>query len=122
MNEIEALDCAGRLAGVDTRPWPEERITGWAEAMKLSPDYAAGVRASQALINQVDPRDWSVARWREAYRQAVASEAPPSLPRGTEKLVTLAEHLEWLREQADESWARTELAIWERSKIAAALS
>ena len=30
--------------------------------------------------------------------------------------VTLAEHLEWLREQS-EAWATKELAVWERAKL-----
>lgn len=116
MNEADAYAIVGALTVIDHRTWAEDTIVAWAKMIQTHGNPHAGMRASQALIESKHPRDWSIAAWREAYRQAVASEGPIALPRGDVPGCTLDEHIAAL--EADGSpQALNEIRLWTETRM-----
>jgi len=112
MTESEALELVGVMTVFDRRDWSDAQITAWT-AMLRTHQFEAGRKATEHLVAHKQPRDWSVATWREAYAQAIRNEPFASLPAGRYDGVTLSEHIAAL-EQAESPEAQQELAIWRR--------
>lgn len=116
MNEADAYRIVGALTIIDHRTWAEDTIVAWARMIQTHGNPTAGMRAAEALIESKHPRDWSIAAWRDAYRQAVASEAPISLPRGDTPGVTLDEHIAALEADGSPAAVR-EIEIWTQTRL-----
>lgn len=112
MTETEALELIGIMTVFDRRDWSDAQINAWT-AMLRTHLAEPGRKATEHLVAHKQPRDWSVATWREAYAMAARNE-PVALPRAqSERGVTLDEHLAALAE-AESPEAKAELGIWRR--------
>src|SRR5258706_14656703 len=90
MTETESLKCLAVLTVFDRVNWSSAQIEAWTRAIITHRDSHAGMRASEALVEGLDSREWSLHRWRQAYRQEVAADtAQRSLPPSREPIVSL---------------------------------
>lgn len=117
---MNAHDCAivvKILYEADPFNWPVERIHSWGNSLGVG-NYELFIaqRTSEAMVREVEPRDWSVPRWIAMYH-AIAGprkETVQSTGLPDEELITLGEHLARLKRSTDPQDA-TELDIWRRN-------
>lgn len=94
MNETEAARCLAPMLVFDRREWTGPQIEAWTQAIRKCTDVQAAMSASESLVNETEPRDWSLHRWRQAY-QDYLRRATPALPAQREgPTISLAQMLE----------------------------
>lgn len=69
MTEAEANKCMLGMILFDRYDWSDAQLAAWNRAICRYTDVDVARRASEQLIEEVEPRDWSLPRWREAYRR-----------------------------------------------------
>lgn len=84
----------------DRRDWSAPTIEAWSIAIQKCSDTRAAMTASETLVNETDPRDWSLHRWRQAYQDALRR-ATPALPRHEGPTISLTEMLDLLAKRAE---------------------
>jgi hypothetical protein len=78
----------------DRREWPAAQIDAWRHAIRQCADPDAALEASDTLVRNADPRDWSLHRWHVAYQDALRRrEARHARPVLEEPVISLDEYL-----------------------------
>lgn len=94
MNENEANAALLAMLLFDRREWPAAQIDAWRHAIRQCAEPDAALEASDALVRNADPRDWSLRRWHAAYDDALRRQnALRQLPRRAEPVISLDEYL-----------------------------
>lgn len=116
MTADDANKCLLVMLLFDRREWPPAQVEAWTQAVMRCADKRAAMAASEALVNETEPRDWSLHRWRQAYQEALRAGYAPALPRPEGATMSLSQYMNLLasREAAGNAAAGEELVVFRK--------